>query len=250
MANRSILYTAAMVFTFTSAIPAAMARPRSSGRANAVNSASGLRTDRLTSKQLRIWREIELIAHAADKAGQPLHPTLNSLWQRVQSSGHTVFVEMKEPRAFNNQAGTTTLQKANSDGNRKVIVIWLHLWGIDNALVNPTVRRSDGLIPFQMLGKYERYAEALGHELAHAALMLENPEYERLCSEYGSGSVNLATSRKRDGNAADNKEETEQRLRRLQSLVDKIEKPAEAAESEIWRELLNGQRMEHLPLSF
>jgi F0F1-type ATP synthase delta subunit len=43
------------------------------------------------------------------------------------------------------------------------------------------------------------------------------------------------------GNVYD--QSTRQRLMRLQSLTEQIEKPAQSTEVEIWRELLGGQRV-------
>ncbi len=240
MENRSISCLAATMLTCFAMVPTVLAHPRPTEQAGGCDSPSCFRTDRLTPKQVRIWKEIELIVHAVTSDGRPLHPRLHGLWRRVQRSGHTIDITMK-PISFCNMAGQTSLQKSISGGDREVIVIWLNLWAIDNVLIDPSVRRSDGLIPFSMLSKYERYAETLGHELQHAVLMLQDPEYASLCLEYGSGAVNLAISSQKRSNAADERE-TEQRLRDLQSLVDKIEKPAEAAESEIWLELLGGKQ--------
>ncbi len=242
MANRSTLFTAAIALTLLAAAQKAHAQIQSSGRTDAIDATSGIRTDRLTPKQLRTWKEIVRIVQASDRAGQPLHPRLHILWQRVQSSGHAVFIEMTPHRIPTRIAGTTTLQKADSAGNCEVIVIWLNLRAMDNAFVDPAVRRSDGLIPFYRLGQYERYAEVLGHELAHAFLMLENPEYARLSLEYGAAAAELLRVRKQDGNAAGGGKIAQQLLR-LQSLADKIEKPAQAAELEIWRELAAGRKL-------
>jgi hypothetical protein len=236
MANSSILRTAAMLLAFLATFPA---QSRSFDIADAAGSPSGFRTDRLTPKQLLIWEEIEKIALAADKGGRLLHPRLHGLWQCIQSSGHTAFIEMMEHRAPTSMGAKTTQEKTDLDGNRKVVVIWLHLWAIDKALADRAVRRSDGLTPYYRLGKYERYAEALGHELAHAVLMLENPGYAHLCSEYRSESTELVAMLGQGRGAAD--EEIWQRRQRLQSLADRIEKPAEAAELEIWSELRSGQ---------
>lgn len=38
---------------------------------------TGIRTDRLSRRQLRTWRKIERIVFARDAAGGPLHPTLH-----------------------------------------------------------------------------------------------------------------------------------------------------------------------------
>jgi hypothetical protein len=236
MATSSILRTAAMLLAFLATFPA---QSRSFDIADASGSPSGFRTDRLTPKQVLIWEEIEKIALAADKSGRLLHPRLNDLWQRVQSSGHTAFIEMAEHRVATSTGAKTTLEETDLDGNRKVVVIWLHLWALDTALADRAVHRPDGLTPYYRLGKYERYAEALGHELAHAVLMLESPDYAGLCSEYRSESIQLLAMLGQGRSAAD--EQIMQRRQRLQSLADRIEKPAEAAELEIWGELYSGQ---------
>jgi hypothetical protein len=90
----------------------------------------------------------------------------------------------------------------------------------------------------------ERYAQVFGHELAHAALQFGDPAYDHLCQELErERAAFLSTSqRNRMGNTYD--ESTRQRLTRLQLLTEQIEKPAQSAEVEIWRELLNGQRSE------
>ncbi len=235
MAKPSILRTSAMILAFLATLPA---QSQSFDIADA-GSPSGFRTDRLTPKQLRIWGEIEKIALAADKGGRPLHPELYGLWQRIQASGHMVHIEMMEGQAPTATGAKTTLERTDPDGNRKVLVIWLHLRAMDKALANPAVRRPDGLIPYYGLDRYERYAEALGHELAHATLMLEDAGYAHLCSEYRSESAELLAALGRGRSAAD--QDMRQRRQRLQSLADRIEKPAEAAESEIWSELRGGR---------
>jgi hypothetical protein len=248
MVPESILATATLALATLTMIPGMFGQEIQFGATrDGATASEGIRTDRLTPRQLETWKSIQRIVQAVDRSGRPLHPRLFSLWRRVQSSGHTIFVEMMERQAPTRIAGTTTLQRGNFDGNHKVIVIWLHLWAMDNAFVDPAVRRSDGLIPFYRLGRYERYAEVLGHELAHAVLMLEDPEYARLSLEYGSAAAEMLRVRKQGGNAADDGA-LQQRLQRLQSLADKIEKPAEAAELEIWRELRSGQRRGRVPV--
>jgi hypothetical protein len=234
MANRSILCTA-VVLTFLVTIPVTLAQSQSFDPVHAASS-SGFRTDRLTPKQRRIWGEIERIVQATDNTGRPRYPMLHSLWQRIHSSGHTAFIEMSERWVTTGVGGKTTFKDIGADGSRRAVVIWLHLWTIDNATADPRAQRSDGLIPCYGLGKNERYAEVLGHELVHAVLMLENPEYARLSTEYDSASKELSVRRK-----TANKEEIQRRYQQLQSLSDKVERPAEAAELEIWRELIDGQ---------
>ncbi len=134
----------------------------------------------------------------------------------------------------------TTLEEAGLDGNWRAAVIWPQLWAMDKALANRAVQRPDGLVPYYKLGKHERCAEALGHELAHAVLMLEDPGYGHLCYEYRSEAAELRAMLGQGNGAAD--EEIMPRRQRLQSMADRIEKPAEAAELEVWRELLEGQK--------
>ena len=84
MAIPSILRTAAMILTFLAMIPGTPAQSRSFDSAGATDSPSGFRTERLTTKQLRIWQRVTKIVNAADEAGQPLNPRLHILWQRIQ----------------------------------------------------------------------------------------------------------------------------------------------------------------------
>jgi hypothetical protein len=228
MANRSILYKTAMVLTFLATSPGTLAQSRE--RVRAAESISGISTDRLTLKQLRIWREIEQIAVAADKAGRPLHPRLHSLRQWAKGGGHNITIEMADRRVSTFIAGSFTMEQGHSNGLRGAAILWLHLWAIDNALVDPVVHRSDGLIPFYGLGTYERYAEVVGHELTHAFLMLENPEYARLCSEMLMAADEFLLSGQQSMNGAAHDDMIGQRQVWLQSMYDKIEGPAEAAE--------------------
>jgi len=240
MANRSILCIAMMVLTLLATVPGTLAQSRE--RVRTADSISGINTDRLTSKQLRIWTKIERIAEAPDKAGRPLHPRLHSLWQWAKASGHTITIEMAERRDPTDMGGSTTPEQGNSNGLRRAAILWLQLRVIDHAYVDPAVHRSDGLIPFYRLGKYERYAEVVGHELTHAFLMLENPEYARLYSEMRMEAAEFLLSQRQSGNGAAHDDMIRQRHVRLQSMYDRIERPAEAAELEIWRELRNGRR--------
>src|SRR5262245_53706688 len=57
----------------------------------------GLRTKRLSPKQLQVWRRIAAIVLAEDGSGHPLYPTLHRLWNAVDTSGHVVHVGICEP---------------------------------------------------------------------------------------------------------------------------------------------------------
>jgi len=79
------------------------------------------------------------------------------------------------------------------------------------------------------------------HELTHAFLSLEDPEYGRMASEMQTEMAEFVLSRRQSGNSALHGDMARERLIRLQSMSDKLEGPAEAAELEIWLERLNGR---------
>jgi len=69
------------------------------------------------------------------------------------------------------------------------------------------------------------------------------PVYDHLCQELERERAEFLSSSQwnRMGNVYD--QSTRQRLMRLQSLTEQIEKPAQSTEIEIRRDLLKGQRM-------
>jgi hypothetical protein len=244
MAIRSNLAAAILALASLTMISNTVGQQAASAATRAdANASDGIRTDRLSPKQLQIWRSIEQIIQAVDRTGRPLHPKLFSLWQWAQTSGHTIYIEvLNEKHTATYNAGFLTIQESGSDGAQKAAVIQLWSWVIENASVQKDVRRPDGFIPFEGLGKLERYAQVVGHELAHAALQFNDPAYDHLCRELEKERAEFLTSRQqsRVGNVYD--ESTRQRLTRLASLTERIEKPAQSTEVEIWRELLNGQK--------
>src|SRR5689334_7252249 len=56
--------------------------------------ASGILTERIAPKDYQRWEAIKRIVFAADASGRPLHPTLQSLWARLDLSGHAVYIEL------------------------------------------------------------------------------------------------------------------------------------------------------------
>jgi hypothetical protein len=117
----------------------------------------------------------------------------------------------------------------------------MNLPAIDCAASGPGAARRNGFVPFAGLGKKERYAEVLGHELAHAAWGLVDAERTRLTLTL-PGEVARASrfvfAAKKEGLRGDGVE----RARELERLSREVEKPAEAAEEAIWAELLAGQK--------
>ena len=69
------------------------------------------------------------------------------------------------------------------NGARHVAKIRLNLDTIRKAYVAKKARLANGLIPFAGLSTTERYAEVLGHELAHAVGILLDQDYFQLYQE-------------------------------------------------------------------
>src|SRR4029450_10903356 len=93
----------------------------------------GLRTDRLSAKELGVWRQIVAIALARNGDGEPMHPTLRRLWDAVDASGHVVHVELSD-----NKKGTPSyigarfaVTSVDPTGRSHEDVLVLNLRGID-----------------------------------------------------------------------------------------------------------------------
>lgn len=243
MANRSKLATATMALALMSLIPNLSGHEAESGATRDDASASeGIRTDRLTPRQLQIWRSIEQIVQSVDRIGRPLHPRLFSLWQWARTSRYAIFIEIldeKNPSTYH--AGLLTIREPDGKDNRRIAVIQLWSSVIEHASTPREVRRADGLLPFEGLGRIERYAQVIGHELTHAALRLEDPAYDQLCKELESERAAFLSSRGQSPKGRTYDQNSMERLSRILSLSEQIEGPAQKAEAEIWRELLYGQ---------
>jgi len=145
--------------------------------------ATGLRTDRLSAAQFRKWQAIVDVVRAEDHHRQPLHPTLRGLFDAVNAGPHTVFIEMGDTNGYvarNYVAGRFAVTRVDVEGRAHEAVLMLNLRVIDKASTGPAAARADAFIPFRGLTKCERYAEVLGHELAHAAWHLASTERARL----------------------------------------------------------------------
>src|SRR6266511_4150889 len=153
--------------------------------------ATNIITDRLTAKDLRRWEAIKRIVFAEDLEGQPLHPTLRGLWDKLERSGHVIYIEMRGMgRAISNTAG------------------------------------AEGFIPFQGLSKEERYAEVLGHELAHAVHILSDPARARMVKEVVQETNELFLSYGRQYGYANVGPEMQRRLSLRDALLKELEEPA------------------------
>jgi len=186
--------------------------------------ATGVLTDRLKKSHLKAWESIMKIVLAKDGEGRPLHPALYELYHQADNSGHEIQIELSTQRATMCAVGICRIELHTERVPKEVVLIRLNLGMIDRAIASAPNRRAGGFVPFAGLTKKERYAEVLGHELAHVVRLLTSPDYSGLYRERQA--------------LADTGSQDIQVIGRLTML---IEKPAEAAEAEIWRELTAGR---------
>jgi hypothetical protein len=209
--------------------------PKTEIRNSTLEAQSGFRTDRLSSKQLRIWKKIENVVFARDNAGSLLHPTLENLWRQVESSGHSIFIQMNS-QATENMAGKFIVEKPGQDERHGIMSIHIYVSTIDKANTSNWARRADGFIPFEKLESEQRYAEVLGHELGHAVRTIQDPAYAALSLEQDRLEAEFF-SRSRDSKKTGMKNGNGLMMKRLDSLAKEVEAPANAAEIQVWREL-------------
>jgi hypothetical protein len=184
---------------------------------------TGVLTERLTKSQLKIWESIIEIVLAEDGEGRPVHPALYELYHQADTSGYEIQIELSTQRATMDAVGFCKIELRAEPAPKEVVLIGLNLGMIDRAISSERSRRADGFIPFAGLKKKQRYAEVLGHELAHVVRLLTNPDYRGSYRERQA----LVDAGSQDAQA-------------IGRLTSSIEKPAESAEVEIWRELTAG----------
>jgi hypothetical protein len=195
-------------------------------------------TDRLSGKDLRRWEAIKRIVFAKDIEGQPLHPTLRGLWEKLERSGHVIYIEMRGMgRAISNTAGVFHIERLDPEGVRHVAIIRLYPETIARAYIGPAVS-AEGFIPFHGLSKEERYAEVLGHEMAHAVHILSDPARARMVKEVVQDTNELFLSYGRQYGYANVGPELQRRLSLRDAFLKELEEPAEAAERLVWKEIL------------
>ena len=212
-------------------------KAQDSSRMNSA-AATNIITDRLTAKDLRRWEVIKRIVFAEDIEGQPLHPTLRGLWEKLERSGHIIYIEMRGMgRAISNTAGVFHIERLDPEGVKHVAIIRLYPETIDRAYVGPAAGAEE-FIPFQGLSKEERYAEVLGHEMAHAIHILSDPARARMVKEVVQETNELFLSYGRQYGYANVEPEMQRRLNVRDALLKELEEPAEAAERLVWREIL------------
>ncbi len=240
MTQKAGIITWTIIVALLATIPFGEAQPElgpgiSDAAAAGHTDGGGIRTDRLSHKNLRIWKKIYLTICTRDAKGQLLHPKLERLWSQVESSGHVVYIEMSR-RTAESMAGKFTVERTDPEGRNDILSIRLFLSAIKKASTREGARRTDGFIPFERLDETERYAEVLGHELAHAVLTIKNPRYAALAREQSRLEAELVTQILTAGKVVVDVY-NELRMRRLDQLALQVEAPANAVEIEIWREL-------------
>ena len=220
----------------------AEATPRGAEDTTAAAPAEGIRTDLLARGELETWRAIVAIVMAEGPRGQPLHPTLRALWDSVAGSGHIVHIRMRDRKApLSHFAGRFTITRVDPGGKSHEAVLTLNLRAIDDAAsTGPGARRASGFTPFEGLGRTQRYAEVLGHELAHAVSCLADIERAQLAVRI-QDEVEEHFRLVRTAWARGSRAEAFELAQEIDRLIRLAEEPAEALEVIIWQELRAGQ---------
>jgi hypothetical protein len=202
------------------------------------NQVNGINTARLSEKNLSRWKEIERLVFAQTEDNQPLHPTLRGMWEWLETSGHTVFIEfIHSGRNSTTTAGNFSIERYDPRGEHHFGVIRLNLGNIDLAYVGAAAAREPGFIPFVGLSKEERYAEVLGHEMAHAIDILTSPERAKNV-EFNIEETNENLLRSRPRRKGEQMTpELSRALSKRDVLLEELEKRAESMEHIVWKEL-------------
>ena len=219
------------VITAWAALGLLISLPRAAGaqQAQASTRMQGIMTDRLKPHELRAWKSIREIVLAKDQEGRPLYPHLYNLYSQAETGGHPIYIKLQDQKLFSREVGKCEIEL--QDSGEIAITISLNLFLID---CESRASESGAFIPFAGLGRRERYAEVLGHELAHAVRALQDPEYFHLYQDLTRVSKELDQLLHKEKAGSP---ELDRQMDKLLSIKREIEKPAEAAEAEIWREL-------------
>jgi hypothetical protein len=122
-------------------------------------------------------------------------------------------------------------------GEHHIAVIKLNLDSINQAYVGAETIRANGFIPFLGLGREERYAEVLGHELAHAVHILTNLERSRLVEDAIQQTNQMLLAPNRRHKTGWMAPELNRRLLKRDILLKSLEDQAEEMERVVWHEL-------------
>jgi len=165
------------------------------------------------------------------------------MWKQAEDSGHVIYVEFcKPPFRWASAVGDFHVERYCPAGQGHTAVIRLYPSIIDQVRVNCAMPSTAAFTPFLGLSKTESYAEALGHELAHAVWILAHPDLAKLCEMPAGVDEKTAYCKGRGCRDHHAHVEMRERLIRLESLMGELEVRARATESMIWRELRAGRR--------
>ena len=208
---------------------------------------SGILTDRLSPKDLQRWNTIERLVFA-ENDGQYLHPTLRGLWEWIETSGHAVYIVLIKPTtSTSSTAGQFKLEKLDPRGERHVGVIQLNFSNIDLAYVGQETWRAAGFIPFDQLNREERYAEVLGHELAHAVDILTSLDRTAKVEESVEKTNALLLHHRSLNPTEQLTVELKHRLSHRDALLKTLEAAADKIEAQVWRELVASKPQREKP---
>lgn len=244
------IFTMLIVFVMTITLPSSVETKTlspPSPLSPCYSRATNLITYRITGKQLKHWYAIKRLALAEDANRQPLHPTLHRLWKWAENGRHAIYIELITGSGeIGATAGRFRIIKLDPGGRRHISLIQLYLNTIDQAYIGPEVARTDGLIPLKGLSKYERYAEVLGHELAHAYHILNDLERVHKVYELVEETNILLLAQNMNKRGLSQNGFGPEMLRRLEKrdlLLNELEPYAEGVETAVWRELLASQKL-------
>lgn len=205
---------------------------------------TGLLTSRLTPKQRLRWRSIEELVLARNRSGEYLHPVLAELWRWAEGSEHVIQIELIESKFLQTStAGSFNIERFDPTGRSHISSLKLFLSSIDQAVSGPQVARHNGFIPFEKLDKEERYAEVLGHELAHVKYVLSNRLRAQLVHELVETTNDKLLLQARTQPQSLSSPEMQERLNRRDTLLRELEKQAEAIEEHVWHELVASKKV-------
>ena len=196
----------------------------------AVRAEAEIRTDGLSGRQLKTWKAIVAVIEAVGPDGQPLRPTLHRLYRELDSSAHGLRIVIPSTKGSSAIAGRFRVESLGTDGRHEASIT-LNLRTIDRVLTGSPDAQ---LVTFEKLGRTERYAQVLGHEMAHAAWTLGDAENTRLVVDVQGRALELARRAQTEGTGAKGFSGAVQENERL---VRWLEKPALAAEAAITEEL-------------
>jgi len=203
--------------------------------------ASGVLLERLSARHQKTWHAIRKVIYAEDADGKPLHPMLKALLEQLQTSDHSVYLEFDDSRAgCRCSAGKFSIERVGPEGSRNVAVIKLYLRVIEQAPAPVRANLKHDFAPLAGLNKLDRYAEVLGHEMAHAVDILFSPERAKRVDEVFRKSDQVIQQRLRPKGSIE--PEIERALQERDAFLQELENPAGIAEALVWRELVESRR--------